>query len=216
MYVRGSVRPAHPRVSRSAPSFRETPAMLLTFAVTALVMIMIPGPDAALIMRSSLTHGRVAGLLTMTGGLLGLTVHATAASLGLSALLAASPTAFTALRWVGIAYLVWLGVQSFRAKPREAVGAAGRRHIRNGFFSNLLNPKVLLFQVTFLPQFMTGPNDALLLSAVFAGLYAAWFALYVLVVDRVGALLRTPHVRRRVERITGVLLVGFALRLAVQ
>ncbi|MFD1934602.1 MULTISPECIES: LysE family translocator [Nonomuraea] len=189
--------------------------MLLTFAVTALVMIMIPGPDAALIMRSSLTHGRVAGLLTMAGGLLGLTVHATAASLGLSALLAASPTAFTVLRWLGIAYLLWLGVQSFRAKRQEAP-AAGRRHIRSGFFSNLLNPKVLLFQVTFLPQFMKGPDDALLLSAVFAGLYFLWFLVYVLVIDRMGALLSTPRVRRRVERITGVLLVGFALRLAVQ
>lgn len=193
--------------------------MLLTFAVTALVMIMIPGPDAALIMRSSLSHGRLAGLLTMVGGLFGLAVHATAAAVGLSALLAASPTAFTVLRWVGIAYLFWLGVQSFRSRPAEAARevqpVSPLRYVRNGFLSNVLNPKVLLFFVTFLPQFMIGTSP-LLLSLIFAALYAVWFTFYNVVVDRVGALLRTPRVRRRVERFTGLLLVAFALRLAVQ
>ncbi|MFI6908524.1 LysE family translocator [Nonomuraea sp. NPDC050394] len=194
--------------------------MLLTFSVTALIMIMIPGPDAALIMRSSLAHGRTAGLLTMTGGLLGLGVHAVAAAIGLSALLAASPTAFSVLRWLGVAYLFWLGVQGLRARavvapPAEPPAGTGLRHVRNGFLSNLLNPKVLLFFVTFLPQFMEGAAP-MLLSAIFAALYALWFSFYNVVVDRVGALLRRPKVRARVERVTGVLLVGFALRLAVQ
>ncbi|MFI9552471.1 LysE family translocator [Nonomuraea endophytica] len=194
--------------------------MLLTFSVTALIMIMIPGPDAALIMRSSLAHGRTAGLLTMTGGLLGLGVHAVAAAIGLSALLAASPTAFSVLRWLGVAYLFWLGVQGLRARAvvapvAEPAAGTGLRHVRNGFLSNLLNPKVLLFFVTFLPQFMEGAAP-MLLSAIFAALYALWFSFYNVVVDKVGALLRRPKVRARVERVTGVLLVGFALRLAVQ
>ncbi|MEV4893977.1 LysE family translocator [Nonomuraea sp. NPDC055795] len=194
--------------------------MLLTFSVTALIMIMIPGPDAALIMRSSLAHGRTAGLLTMTGGLLGLGVHAVAAAIGLSALLAASPAAFSVLRWLGVAYLFWLGVQGLRARAvvapvTEPAAGTGLRHVRNGFLSNLLNPKVLLFFVTFLPQFMEGAAP-MLLSAIFAGLYALWFSFYNVVVDKVGALLRRPKVRARVERVTGVLLVGFALRLAVQ
>ncbi|MFI6392392.1 LysE family translocator [Nonomuraea sp. NPDC050547] len=195
--------------------------MLLTFSVTALIMIMIPGPDAALIMRSSLAHGRTAGLLTMTGGLLGLGVHAVAAAIGLSALLAASPTAFSVLRWLGVAYLFWLGVQGLRARAavapvtEPAAAGTGLRHVRNGFLSNLLNPKVLLFFVTFLPQFMEGAAP-MLLSAIFAALYALWFSFYNVVVDKVGALLRRPKVRARVERVTGVLLVGFALRLAVQ
>lgn len=193
--------------------------MLLTFAVTALVMIMIPGPDAALIMRSSLANGRAAGLLTMLGGLIGLTVHASAAAIGLSALLAASPTAFGVLRWAGIAYLFWLGVQSFRSRPEarqeDAPQTTKIRYVRNGFLSNLLNPKVLLFFVTFLPQFMVG-RSPLLLSAIFAALYAVWFTFYNVVVDRVGTLLRTPRIKKRVERITGLLLVGFALRLVVQ
>ncbi|MBB5082780.1 LysE family translocator [Nonomuraea endophytica] len=194
--------------------------MLLTFSVTALIMIMIPGPDAALIMRSSLAHGRTAGLLTMTGGLLGLGVHAVAAAIGLSALLAASPTAFSVLRWLGVAYLFWLGIQGLRARAvaapiAEPASGTGLRHVRNGFLSNLLNPKVLLFFVTFLPQFMEGAAP-MLLSAIFAALYALWFSFYNVVVDKVGALLRRPKVRARVERVTGALLVGFALRLAVQ
>lgn len=201
--------------------------MLLTFAVTTLVMIMIPGPDAALIMRNSLAHGRVAGLLTMLGGLLGLSVHAGAAAVGLSALLAASPTAFTVVRGLGVCYLLWLGVHALLPSRRREASAAAPdpaarplAHVRRGLLSNLLNPKVLLLFVTWLPQFLPAQGDtlgrALLLSSIIAVLYALWFSLYNLIVDRVGALLRTPRVRARIERATGVLLVGFALRLAVQ
>ncbi|GIH75615.1 LysE family translocator [Planobispora longispora] len=204
--------------------------MLTTFAVTAFVMIMIPGPDQALITRNALAFGRTAGLLTMFGGLIGLTVHATAAAVGLSALLLASATAFTVLKVVGVIYLLWLGVQSLRASRRTAAAvvtpdAAPERcsplqHIRNGLLSNVLNPKVALFFVTFLPQFLPTQGNtlgrALLLSAIFAGLYLLWFSLYNVIVARLGALLRTPRVRARIEQVTGVLLVGFAIRLAWQ
>ena len=95
--------------------------MLLTFVVTTLVMIMIPGPDAALIMRSSLAHGRMAGLLTMLGGLLGLSVHAAAAAIGLSALLVASPAAFTVVRALGVCYLLWLGADGESAFATHGV-----------------------------------------------------------------------------------------------
>ncbi|MEU6999693.1 LysE family translocator [Nonomuraea sp. NPDC046570] len=198
--------------------------MLLTFAVTALVMIMIPGPDAALIMRSSLAHGRVAGMQTMLGGVLGLTVHAAAAAVGISALLAASPTAFTVVRVLGIGYLLWLGVQTLLASRRPveplAASTSPTGHVRRGLLSNLLNPKVLLLFVTFLPQFLPTHGEtlgsALLLSGIVAGLYVLWFTLYNVLVDKVSTLLRTAKVRRRIERVTGVLLVGFALRLAVQ
>jgi threonine/homoserine/homoserine lactone efflux protein len=201
--------------------------MLLTFAVTTLVMIMIPGPDAALIMRNSLAHGRAAGLLTMLGGLLGLSVHACAAAVGLSALLAASPAAFTAVRGLGVCYLLWLGVHALLSSKRGAGPPAAPEpaarplaHVRRGLLSNLLNPKVLLLFVTWLPQFLPAQGDtlgrALLLSAIIAALYALWFSLYNLIVDRVGGLLRTPRIRARIERVTGVLLVAFALRVAVQ
>jgi threonine/homoserine/homoserine lactone efflux protein len=204
---------------------------LLTFALAALLLIMIPGPDQALITRSTLVGGRAAGLLTMVGGVLGLAVHATAAAVGLSALLLASAKAFTVLKIVGAAYLLWMGAQTLRAaarsrrEPAEAPATRVRLRppaaVRQGFLSNALNPKVALFFVTFLPQFLSAGDPAagparlraLLLSAVFGLLYLAWFGLYVTAVNNLGRLLRRPRIKAAIERVTGVLLVGFAMRL---
>jgi threonine/homoserine/homoserine lactone efflux protein len=202
---------------------------MVTFAVAALVLIMIPGPDQALITRNALAGGRNSGLLTTVGGVLGLTMHATAAAFGLSALLLASPTAFTVLKIVGAAYLLWLGLQTLRAawkSLREPVAdrpAATRRgrlaYLRQGFLSNALNPKVTLFFVTFLPQFVATDSaspqaEALLLSAIFAVLYVAWFSLYVALVDQFARWLRKPNVKARIEQVTGLALVTVAIRLA--
>jgi threonine/homoserine/homoserine lactone efflux protein len=202
---------------------------MTTFAIAALVLIMIPGPDQALITRNALAGGRTSGLLTMTGGVLGLTVHATAAAFGLSALLLASAKAFTVLKIVGAVYLVWLGFQTLRAAARSrrepateqaAVDPRGRTvSLRQGFLANALNPKVALFFVTFLPQFLSADAgsprvQALLLSAIFAGLYLAWFASYVAAVDRLGRWLRRPKVKARIEQVTGFVLVTVAVRLA--
>ena len=202
---------------------------MTTFAMAALLLIMMPGPDQVLITRNSLSGGRWGGLLTLTGGALGVAVHATAAALGLSALLLASATAFTALKVVGVAYLLWLGVQALRAARRTRHEAdadeeparplAPRAYLRQGFLSNALNPKVALFFVTFLPQFLSADSgspraEALLLSAIFAGLYVWWFGTYVVLVDRFGRWLRRASVRSRIERVTGLVLVAFAARLA--
>jgi threonine/homoserine/homoserine lactone efflux protein len=209
---------------------------MTTFALTALVLIMLPGPDQALITRNALVGGRYGGVLTMLGGVLGLTVHAGAAALGLSALLLASATAFTALKILGAAYLLWLGVQLLwtamrsrrsRRSPMadDAVAAPRPRrrsaYLRQGFLSNALNPKVALFFVTFLPQFLSvsagsgSPQaEALLLSGVFAVLYLAWFGLYVAAVDRLGRWLRRPRVKARIEQLTGLVLATAAVRLA--
>ncbi|WP_137992786.1 LysE family translocator [Streptomyces vilmorinianum] len=202
---------------------------MLTFAAASLVLIMIPGPDQALITRNALAGGRAAGLLTMVGGVLGLSVHVTAAALGISAIVVASATAFTVLKAVGVTYLVWMGIATLRGARRTLAadagavpedGAADARFLRHGFLSNALNPKVALFFVTFLPQFLPAQGQvlprALLLSAVFAALYLAWFSTYVVAVDRLGGLLRRPRVRGRIEQVTGLLLIGFAARLALQ
>jgi threonine/homoserine/homoserine lactone efflux protein len=202
---------------------------MMTFALTALVLIMLPGPDQALITRNALVGGRFAGVLTMLGGVLGVTVHAAAAALGLSALLLASATAFTVLKIAGAAYLLWLAAQMLWSARRSrhvpvddaAVGAPRRpsAHLRQGFLSNALNPKVALFFVTFLPQFIATDSaspraEALLLSGIFAVLYLSWFGLYVAAVDRLGRWLRRPRVRARIEMVTGVVLGTIAVRLA--
>jgi threonine/homoserine/homoserine lactone efflux protein len=202
---------------------------MTTFAVAALLLIMMPGPDQALITGNSLRGGRRGGLLTMLGGVLGVAVHAGGAALGLSALLIASATAFTALKIVGAVYLLWLAVQMLRSARRTgrepgdaAVVAVPQRwsaYVRQGFLSNALNVKVALFFVTFLPQFLSVDSasprvEALLLSAIFAVLFVAWFGLYVAVVDRLGRWLRRPRVKARIEQFTGLVLATVAVRLA--
>jgi threonine/homoserine/homoserine lactone efflux protein len=203
---------------------------MMTFAIAALVLIMLPGPDQALITRNALVGGRRGGLLTMVGGVLGLTVHAGAAALGLSALLLASAKAFTVLKIVGAVYLLWLAAQmlwsSTRSRRSPAADEAGvvpeRRwaYLRQGFLSNALNPKVALFFVTFLPQFLTADGgspraEALLLSGIFGVLYLAWFGLYVAAVDRLGRWLQRPRVRARIEQVTALVLATVAVRLAI-
>jgi threonine/homoserine/homoserine lactone efflux protein len=207
---------------------RET--TMTTFAIAALVLIMLPGPDQALITRNALAGGRYGGLLTMLGGVLGLAVHAGAAALGLSALLLASAKAFTVLKIVGAVYLLWLAAQmlwSATRAPRPSVdeqaGAVPVRragYLWQGFLSNALNPKVALFFVTFLPQFLSTDSgsprlEAMLLSAIFAALYLAWFGLYIAAVDRLGRWLRRPRVKARIEQVTGLILATVAVRLAI-
>ena len=201
---------------------------MMTFAIAALVLIMLPGPDQALITRNALVGGRYGGLLTMIGGVLGLTVHAGAAALGLSALLLASATAFTMLKILGTVYLLWLALhmlwsarRSRRSPvPEQAVASPRRRwaYLRQGFLSNALNPKVALFFVTFLPQFLTTDGasprtEALLLSGIFGVLYLTWFGLYVAAVDRLGRWLQRPRVKARIEQVTGLVLATVAIRL---
>ena len=201
---------------------------MTTFAIAALVLIMLPGPDQALITRNALVGGRYGGLLTMLGGVLGLTVHAGAAALGLSAVLLASATAFTVLRIVGAVYLLWLAAQMLWSAARsrrspvteqaDVVPVRRSAYLRQGFLSNALNPKVALFFVTFLPQFLSADSgsprtEALLLSGIFGVLYLAWFGLYVTAVHRLGRWLQRPRVKARIEQVTGLVLATVAVRL---
>lgn len=203
---------------------------MTTFAITALLLIMLPGPDQALVTRNALLGGRSGGMLTVLGGTLGLTVHAGAAAIGLSALLVASAKAFTIVKIAGALYLAWLGIHMLRGAVRsgrsaesddgaEPAARPGRSaYLRQGFLSNALNPKVALFFVTFLPQFLDTDGgspraEALLLSTVFALLYLAWFSLYVAIVEQLGRWLRRPRVQARIEQVTGSVLVVAAVRL---
>jgi threonine/homoserine/homoserine lactone efflux protein len=195
--------------------------MIFEFALTSLVLIALPGPDQALIMRNALVGGRTAGVRTMLGGASGLTLHAAAAALGVSALLATSAAAYAALKLVGIAYLVYLGVKMFLSarKPSEPEHEArGGRPYAQGFVSNALNPKVALFFLTFVPQFLpdSGPTlpVALLLSAIFAAIYLAWFSGIVTLVGLASDALRRPRVKAWTERVTGGALMAFGARLA--
>ena len=231
--TRGEARAGRDKHGRAAPGNMlagltcqladdDISIMVFEFALTSLVLIALPGPDQALIMRNALVRGRTAGLRTMLGGATGLTLHAAAAALGVSALLATSAAAYATLKLVGIAYLLYLGVKMLLSarKPGEPEQEArGGRPFVQGFVSNALNPKVALFFLTFVPQFLPDSGStlpvALALSAIFAAIYVAWFSGLVTLVGLASDALRSPRVKAWIERVTGSALVAFAGRLAV-
>jgi threonine/homoserine/homoserine lactone efflux protein len=207
---------------------------LATFAAAAVLIILLPGPDTLVTIRSLVRGGRRSGVACAAGILVGLTVWVAAAALGLAAVLRASEVAYAALRIVGAAYLVWLGLQSLRSlrHPAAAVGSdapagpgARRRGLLGtgftaGLISNLLNPKVGVFFVTFLPGFVPHgyPVGAtsVLLGAVFLALSVLYYVVLVSLAGRVTGWMSSTRIRRRLDAVTGTVLVGFGIRLAVE
>jgi threonine/homoserine/homoserine lactone efflux protein len=184
------------------------------------VLIALPGPDQALIMRDALVGGRTAGVRTMLGGVTGLALHASAAALGVSALLATSATAYATLKLVGrLSALSRRADAALRPQAARArAGGARRPAVPAGLVSNALNPRVALFFLTFVPQFLPDRGStlpvALALSATFAAIYLAWFTGLVRLVGLASDALRRPRVKAWIERVTGGALVAFAVRLA--
>jgi threonine/homoserine/homoserine lactone efflux protein len=197
---------------------------LYAFVGAAAILTILPGADMALVTRNVLAIGRRRTMLTIIGIGAGCIIHATASALGLSAILATSATAFNVLKTVGAAYLVWIGVQSIRgaggATPgvsdANARSAAGP--FLQGFLTNILNPKVAVFYLTFLPQFIS-PGEpvfrrSLLLASVHIAMGFVWLTAYAWLVDRIGAVLTRPVVKLNLERVTGGLLIALGARLA--
>jgi threonine/homoserine/homoserine lactone efflux protein len=199
---------------------------ILAFAGIAALLTILPGADMALVAKVTLLDGKRAAIFTSLGICAGLPVHATASALGLSLILATSAEAFAVVKFVGAAYLGYLGIRtlrdSFRAAADPAVAAARTRSARaafiQGWLSNVLNPKVALFYLTFLPQFIS-PGDnvlarSLLLAAIHAVLGLVWLPLYAYAIDRIGAVVRGA--RRWLERLSGGALIGLGVRLALE
>lgn len=200
---------------------------LVTFILAASLLVVLPGPDSLLVVRSIMLKGRRAAVTTTAGVLSGLAVWVAAAALGLAALLHASHVGYTALRIVGAVYLVTLGVQALRSAQRPAASVDRDRGpgvlgvgYRAGLVTNLLNPKIGVFFVTFLPGFVpagapVGPTS-LLLGAVFVAEGALYFTVLILLAERLTGVLRRPVVRRRMDRLAGVVLIGFGARLLAE
>jgi threonine/homoserine/homoserine lactone efflux protein len=216
-------RAAHPAQDDGAVSLGTS---VLTFALVALALTLTPGLDTALVLRAALTGGRRDAAATAGGIVAGLFVWGAAAAVGVSALLTASQVAYDVLRFAGAAYLVWFGlrllVRAIRGTPaHEPVGTAGNspwRAARQGLATNLLNPKVGVFYVALLPQFLPAGGDplavGLLLTGVHAALTLAWFGALIALAGALGRWLRRPRTARAIDGVTGVTLVGFGLRLA--
>lgn len=197
------------------------------FVAAVLLLNATPGPDTAYIVGRSLAQGRAAGLMSAIGISAGCGVHAVASAIGLSALLSASATAFMAIKLAGGAYLVYLGLRMLLAKP-VTEGSAGVRGIRSlrvifwqALATNVLNPKVILFYLAFIPQFVHANASHktfafLFLGAAFALISLCWNSgtamLAGWIARRAG---RTPLVRLWLERIVGISFVALGARLAL-
>jgi threonine/homoserine/homoserine lactone efflux protein len=201
---------------------------VVTFALVATALTLTPGLDTALVLRSALTQGRREAAATAGGIVAGLFVWGAAAAVGLSALLTASELAFDLLRYAGAAYLVWFGGRLlWRAVrhrfddplPDDIPARSAWRAARLGLFTNLLNPKVGVFYVALLPQFLPAGSDPLAVGLLLAGVHGAislmWFALLIALAGVMGRWLRRPRTTRAIDGVTGAGLIGFGIKLAV-
>ncbi len=208
-------------------------AALVEFAIAATLLILAPGPDNMLVLRNSLRGGRQTGLWTAAGTVTGLLSWAVAAALGVSTLLAASRVGYDGLRLVGGAYLIWLGIVTLRRRnPGGATAGSdgnetvspsngrARRAYFNGLISNACNPKVGVFFVAFLPAMMPAGVSvrafSLVLGAWFAAETALWLAALVWIAERAREWWQRPRWQWRLEQVTGVVLIGFGVRLATE
>jgi RhtB (resistance to homoserine/threonine) family protein len=203
---------------------------LLVFIGVAAIIIAFPGPDTAVVTKNVLIHGRQIGLGTSLGVAAGLAVWTIASAMGVASLLRASAVAFTVLKLAGALYLIWLGFQALRAArstldtgPRSdatgsALGMLGG--FRQGLLSDLANPKIGIFFTSLLPQFVDPGRPVLVpfltLGAVFVLMTILWLSAYCLIAARAAETLMRPAVKAAMDRVTGVVLIGLGLRLAVE
>ena len=194
----------------------------LTFAAASLALLLIPGPTVLLVLSYALSKGRSVAVASAAGVALGDLVAMTASLAGLGAIVLASATAFTVLKWIGAAYLVWLGVRLIRSAPSAGLEAQsiGRDVTARSVFAHnaavtALNPKSIAFFIAFVPQFVD-PQAALLpqfaiLIATFVGLAALNALAYALLADRLRRLISRPNVIAWITRAGGATLIGMGV-----
>jgi len=205
--------------------FLPTLATLLAFTAASLLLAMTPGPDMTLSISRALSQGRGPALFVVIGTSLGIVVHTMLVAFGISALITASPTAFLILKTGGAAYLLWLAVQAIRYGSNFTVkAAAGPRgtvlaNISSGFWVNLLNPKVIIFFMTFLPQFITAGDPNVTGKLIFLGLFFIVVGIPVNVVvilaaDRLASWLQqNPKVLRGIDYTFAGVFSVFAMKI---
>ena len=206
---------------------------LWAFLLVATLLAVTPGADTLLVARNVLGRGRTAGLATIAGIAAGCFVHAVLSAVGVSLILVRSAEAFHALKWGGAAYLIILGVQSIRswwrvdavapaaaAADHERAGSRRLRSFLEGLLTNVLNPKVGLFYLAFLPQFIR-PGDpvfarSLLLGGLHVGIGVVWLSLLSLSLVRIRPLVESRLWRARLEGASGAVLIAVGVRLAAE
>ena len=196
-------------------------AVLIAFVPVAALLTITPGTDTMLVLRTAGLGGARPAALAALGIALGCMVWGLAVALGLGALLVASPIAFDWLRMAGAAYLAWLGAGLiFRPHhPGRALAETSATAFRRGLLTNLLNPKVGVFYLTLLPQFLprgqVDPAAGLMLAGVQVALTLVWFALLIGFARSLAPLITSPAFTRIIDRVCGAVFIGFGLKLAL-
>ncbi|MDN4071975.1 LysE family translocator [Fictibacillus terranigra] len=200
----------------------------------AVCLIILPGPDTAIATRNTLSLGKNGGFKTMLGTCCALLIHTIAAVVGLSAIIVKSALLFSIFKYAGAIYLVYIGIKSlWSMKERkietgyaeDSAEQSAHHHrpsscFRQGFLTNLLNPKVALFFLTFLPQFLERGSDAFvqfsIMGLTYTVLTAVWFFFYVYLINQISVLMKRPATQRIMQGVTGVVLIGFGMKLALE
>lgn len=203
-----------------------TLAQLLAFTLAAVLITATPGPDNLMVLGMGMAKGRRQGIAFGLGCALGCLSHTVLAVMGVSAIVAASPLAFTILKWIGGAYLIWLGVNALRSAGTGAkvtstgpAEASLRELFLKGMFANAINPKVVLFFLSFLPQFVVPAQGDIgvqlgILGIVFTVQAAVLFGLLAYFAGTIGAWLnRRPRAGAWLDRIAGAVFVGLGIRM---
>ncbi|UHA75043.1 LysE family translocator [Paenibacillus sp. 481] len=209
------------------------------FLMMSLALILTPGADTALVTKSTIRYGKGGGSATVFGTATGILVHTFAAATGLSLLLAQSALLYEIVKWIGAAYLIFIGVTSLLSKrpssdkqqeneEEQTITALRpstdysqlRKCYMQGVITNVLNPKVALFFLTFLPQFVDA-NEAsfypyMIMGVTYAVLLIVWLLVFIWFIHVMKTWFQKPQVQLVIERITGVILIGFGLKVALE
>lgn len=202
---------------------------IITFVVMSFFLVILPGPDNVILTRNTLREGTRGGLKTILGICLALLVHTFIAIVGLSAIIASSAYLFSIFKFVGAAYLIYLGVRAFLSVREDNLNVptlntdhqiASENLFRQGFLTDLLNPKVAVFFLTFLPQFVEPHVKSflpfLLLGLIYAGLTFLYSLFFILLIDQISGFMQKKSTQKVIQGVSGAVLVGFGLKLAFE
>lgn len=199
---------------------------IFAFISIVFVITIVPGPNTLLILHTSLSARKLNAFFNIIGISFGFIVYAMVSALGLSLLLAKSASAFALLKWLGVGYLLWLGYSHIRDSVKvdgvneisETKVETLRQSFIRGLFTNLLNPKIVMFYLSIFPQFISKQSvitDSLILGIVQAFIVSAWFSLVILLASRLAGWLSTSMNKARLNRLSGVVYILFSTKLAM-
>ncbi|WP_421382947.1 LysE family translocator [Bacillus salacetis] len=198
------------------------------FIIMSVMLIILPGPDTAIVTKNTVAGGSAKGLKTLAGTICALLLHTLAAVAGLSAIIVKSAFLFSTFKYAGAIYLIYLGAKSIAALKNNVLSEEyaepdkyrNKSYFKQGFLTNILNPKVAVFFLTFLPQFVNSGSDTLipflLMGATYALLTAIWFMLYILLINQISTFMKKPKTTKVIEALTGTVLIGFGIKLAFE